>query len=53
MSKFTRKTLAQPARMRKIFNYTAGCKVFVSRRTHRLRVRMPRDLSRAKRRWAL
>ena len=51
----TMKTLAQPAllRMRKIFNYTAGCKVFVSRRTHRLRVRMTRDLSRAKRRWAL
>ena len=47
------KTLAQPAllRMRKIFNYTAGCKVFSSRR--RLYVRMPRDLSRAKRRWAL
>ena len=53
MNKFARKTLAQPALLRKIFNYTAGCKVFVSRRTHRLRVRMTRDLSRAKRRWAL
>jgi len=49
------KTLAQPAllRMRKIFNYTAGCKVFASRRTHILRIRVPRDPSRAKRRWAL
>jgi len=49
----TMKTLAQPALLRKIFNYTAGCKVFASRRTHILRIRVPRDPSRAKRRWAL
>lgn len=39
--------------LRKIFNHTAGCKVFSSRRTHSLRIRVPRDLQRAKRRWSL
>jgi len=47
------KAVAHWAALRKIFNYTAGCKVFFSRRAHILRIRVPRDLQRAKRRWSL
>lgn len=39
--------------LKRLLNCTARCKIFASRRAHILRIRVPRDLSRAKRRWTL